>query len=88
MSEIKNGIFNLVAEFIDDNSAILAVIYTLGHIIIAMICIKTITGASMDLAAIDAIIEPMINGVWFYVLHKTYNKVILRKNTVKRLGYA
>jgi uncharacterized membrane protein len=88
MLEIKNGIFNLVAEFIDGNSAILAVIYTLGHIIIAMICIKTITGASMDLATIDAIIEPMINGVWFYALHKTYNKVISRKNTVKELRYA
>lgn len=88
MSEIKNGIFNLVAKFIDSNSAGLAVIYTIGHIIIAMICIKTITGASMDLAAIDAIVEPMINGVWFYVLHKTYNKVTARKNTLKEYSYA
>lgn len=88
MSEIKKGIFKLVAEFIDGNSAMLAVIYTIGHIIIAMICIKTITGASMDLAAIDAVVEPMINGVWFYVLHKTYNKIIARKNTAKEYSYA
>jgi len=26
------------------------------------------------LAAIDAIVEPMINGVWFYVLHKIWRK--------------
>lgn len=88
MSEIKNEIFNLVAKFIDSNSAVLAVIYTIGHIMIAMICIKTITGASMDLAAIDAIVEPMINGVWFYVLHNTYNKVIARKNTLKEYSYS
>jgi len=48
----------------------LAVIYTIGHIIIAMICNNLITGAPLQLAAIDAIIEPMINGVWFYILHK------------------
>jgi uncharacterized membrane protein len=55
-----------------------------------MICIKVITGASMDLAAIDAIIEPMINGVWFYLLHKAYNKVITRNNkaTDKEYCYA
>ncbi len=88
MSEIKNGFFNLVIGFIDSNSAMLAAIYTAGHIIIAMICIKTITGASMDLAAIDAIVEPMINGVWFYVLHKTYNKVIATKNIAKEYSYA
>ena len=80
MSEIKEGIFNIVCKFATGSSASLAVIYTVGHIIIAMICIKVITGASMDLAAIDAIIEPMINGVWFYLLHKTYNKVITRNN--------
>jgi uncharacterized membrane protein len=90
MSEIKEGIFNIVCKFTTGSSASLAVVYTLGHIIIAMICIKVITGASMDLAAIDAIIEPMINGVWFYFLHKTYNKVITRNNkaTDKEYCYA
>lgn len=88
MSEIKEGIFNLIAGFMDGNSWMLVVIYTIGHIIIAMICIKTITGASMDLAAIDAVVEPMINGVWFYALHKTYSKIIARKNIPKECSYA
>lgn len=73
MSEFKEGIFNIVNKFIHGNSAALAIIYTIGHIFIAMACIRLITGASMELAAIDAIIEPMINGVWFYILHKTFN---------------
>ena len=41
-------------------------------IVIAMVCNTLITGASLNLAALDALIEPCINGVWFYVLHKIY----------------
>ena len=44
----------------------LAVIYTIGHIFIAMACNRIITGASVDMAAADALIEPIINGFWFY----------------------
>ena len=33
-----------------------------------------ITGASLELATIDAIVEPIINGIWFYVLHETWKK--------------
>ena len=49
-----------------------AVIYTLGHIIIAMTCNNLITGAAWELAAADAIVEPLINGVWYYVLDKVW----------------
>ena len=54
----------------------LTIIYTIGHIIIAMACAQIITGASLKLATIDAIIEPCINGIWFYMLftiHKKYS---------------
>ena len=52
----------------------LAVIYTVGHMIIAIVCVMVITGASLELATLDAIVEPIINGVWFYVLHETWKK--------------
>jgi len=74
MSEFRTGIFNLLKRLIGGSSAVLAIVYTIGHIVIAMICNNFITGASFELAAIDAIVEPMINGVWFYVLHKGYKK--------------
>ena len=74
MSEFKQGIFNLLKRLIGGSSFGLATIYTIGHIIIAMICNNLITGARFDLAAADAIIEPLINGVWFYLLHKLYRK--------------
>jgi len=74
MSEFKEGIFNLLKRLIGGSILTLAIIYTLGHIVIAMICNNLITGASFELAAADAIIEPLINGVWFYLLHKLYRK--------------
>ena len=56
------------------SSVTLAVVYTLGHMFIAIACVMIITGASLELATIDAIVEPMINGVWFYVLHETWKR--------------
>jgi len=75
MTEFKDGIFNLLKKLIGGSSLTLAVVYTIGHIVIAMICNNLITGASFELAAVDAIVEPLINGVWFYVLHKGYKKI-------------
>jgi uncharacterized membrane protein len=59
-------------KLIIDNSIGLTITYTIGHIIIAAICNVVITGASFDLATADAVIEPCINGVWFYMLHSWY----------------
>ena len=42
--------------------------------LIAIACVMIITGASIQLATIDAIVEPLINGVWFYVLHNAWKK--------------
>jgi len=57
-----------------------AVIYTLGHIVIAMTCNNLITGAPLKLAALDALIEPMINGVWYYVLDRVWASKISTKS--------
>ena len=56
------------------NSFTLAVVYTLGHILIAIVCVMVITGATWELATIDAIVEPVINGVWFYILHNAWKR--------------
>ena len=58
-------------------SLTLSVVYTLGHILIAMSVVKIMTGASLWEAGAVALIEPTINGVWLYILHKswvTFNK--------------
>ena len=73
MSEFKQGIFNILHK-LGTSSLALALIYTLGHIIIAMAVVSTMTGASLFEAGAVALIEPRINGVWFYVLHKVWRK--------------
>ena len=70
-------IFNTIKTKMSD-SLLLTIIYTIGHFIIAVLCVVLITGASLELATLDALIEPLINSVWFYVLHKTYSKYKLK----------
>ncbi|MFM7982082.1 MAG: DUF2061 domain-containing protein [Candidatus Fonsibacter sp.] len=36
----------------------------------AATCNVFITGSSLELAAVDALVEPIINGVWYYFLDK------------------
>ena len=75
MSPFKNTMSKLLKKLIGGSSLTLAVVYTLGHIIIAMACNRIITGADWGLASIDAVIEPCINGVWFYFLHEFWRKL-------------
>ena len=58
-----------------------ALIYTSGHIIIAMSVVSVLTGASLFEAGLVALIEPMINGAWYYILDKLWTtKNIQGKN--------
>ena len=56
------------------DSILLTVVYTIGHMVIAVVCVMVITNASLELAMTDAFIEPIINGVWFFILHSLWKK--------------
>tara|TARA_Y100000114_G_C11748598_1_gene322992 strand:- start:482 stop:718 length:237 start_codon:yes stop_codon:yes gene_type:complete len=71
MTEFTQGISNTVKNLIKTSLG-LAIIYTLGHICIAMIVVSVVTGSSFWESGLVALIEPAINGVWFYSLHKIY----------------
>ena len=64
----------IVKWLVGGSSLTLAIVYTLGHMLIAIACVMIITGASLELATLDAIVEPIINGIWFYVLHNTWKR--------------
>ena len=70
MTEFRKGIFNVVAG----TSFGRALIYTCGHVIIAMTVVSVLTGASLFEAGLVALIEPTINGVWYYLLDKLWTK--------------
>ena len=74
MTEFTNGIVNTIRSKMDD-SILLAIIFFIGHIFIAMAVVSIITGASLWEAGAVALIEPAVNSVWFYVLHKFWTKI-------------
>ena len=75
MTEFTTGIQGAVNSLIKKSSLTLALIYTAGHVIIAMTVVSVMTGASLWEAGTVALIEPAINGVWFYVLHSLWRKL-------------
>ena len=70
MTEITNGIWYTVKNIAGTSSLSLAIIFFCGHILIAMTVDSIMTGASLWEAGAVAVVEPAINSVWFYVLHK------------------
>ena len=62
---------NLLTKIRNNKGTLLrTVIYTIGHFFIAAACVMYFTGASFDAAITDAIVEPLINGVWYFLLDK------------------
>ena len=74
MTEFTQGMSNTFKRLMKTSLG-LAILYTLGHICIAMIVVSIVTGASFWESGIVALVEPAINGVWFYTLHKIYKVV-------------
>ena len=60
--------------FLKTNSLGLSLIYTLGHVVIAGTTVYVMTGATLWEAGAVAIVEPTLNGIWFYVLHSLWRK--------------
>ena len=61
-------------KFLKTNSLALSLIYTIGHIIIAGTTVYVMTGATIWEAGAVALVEPALNGVWFYILHSLWKK--------------
>jgi|TARA_B100001769_G_C22067815_1_gene574580 uncharacterized membrane protein len=74
MTEFTQGIQGALRKLITGSSITLAVVYTLGHIVIAMTVVSLMTGANLWEAGAVALIEPSINGIWFYILHSLWKK--------------
>ncbi len=55
----------------DNSGSILrTIIYTIGHFIIAITCLMLIADVPLHLAITDAIVEPLANSVWYFILDK------------------
>ena len=68
MTELTVGLWNVILE--SKGSLLRTVIYTIGHFIIAITCLMLIAYVPLAIAATDAIVEPIANSVWYFVLDK------------------
>jgi len=70
--EINKGIFNAAADIYENNrgSILRTVVYTIGHFIIAITVLMIVADVSFVIALTDAIVEPLANSVWYFILDK------------------
>ena len=72
MTELTSGIFNSAKEVYNNNrgSILRTIIYTIGHFAIAITVLMLIAEVSFMIALTDAIVEPLANAVWYFLLDK------------------
>ena len=74
MVELTQGIVQSSKSIFKNNrgSLLRTLIYTIGHFAIAIICLMLIADVSFMIALTDAIVEPLANAVWYFVLDKIW----------------
>jgi len=73
-TEFQTGIFEVCKNLLKNSSLALTIVFFIGHVVIAMAVVSIITGAGFWEAGAVAIVEPAVNSIWFYVLHKLWKK--------------
>ena len=70
--ELTNGIFKAAGNIYENNkgSILRTIIYTIGHFAIAISVLMLVSDVSFKVAMTDAIVEPIANSVWYFVLDK------------------
>ena len=70
--EITEGIFKAAGTIYTNNkgSILRTVIYTIGHFAIAITVLMIIADVSFSVALTDAIVEPIANSIWYFILDK------------------
>ena len=72
MTEFTSGIFNASKKIYDTNkgSILRTIVYTIGHFVIAITVLMLVADVSFYIALTDAIVEPLANAIWYFMLDK------------------
>ena len=72
MVEVTKGIFEASKEIYSNNrgSILRTIVYTIGHFAIAITVLMLVADVSFIIALTDAIVEPIANSVWYFILDK------------------
>ena len=70
--EFTNGIFNAAESIYKNNkgSILRTLVYTIGHFLIAISVLMLVADVSFTIALTDAIVEPIANSIWYFILDK------------------
>ena len=81
MTEFTQGIFSASKNIYQSNkgSILRTIIYTIGHFAIAITVLMLIADVSFTIALTDAIVEPLANAVWYFVLDKLWTAKYQKK---------
>tara|TARA_X000000950_G_C13664168_1_gene557211 strand:+ start:500 stop:742 length:243 start_codon:yes stop_codon:yes gene_type:complete len=74
MTEFTQGIFSATKNIYSSNkgSILRTIIYTIGHFAIAITVLVLVADVSFIIALTDAIVEPLANSVWYFILDKIW----------------
>jgi len=72
MTEITKGLLGASKEIFENNkgSILRTIIYTIGHFAIAITVLMLVADVTFMIALTDAIVEPIANSVWYFILDK------------------
>ena len=81
MTEFTSGIFNSAKTVYSNNrgSILRTIVYTIGHFAIAITVLMLIADVSFMIALTDAIVEPLANAVWYFLLDKFWASKVSNK---------
>ena len=79
--EITNGIFQATQSIYRNNkgSILRTIIYTIGHFAIAITVLMLVADVSFAIALTDAIVEPIANSIWYFILDKWWASKVQKK---------
>ena len=73
--ELTSGIFKAAENIYKNNkgSILRTIIYTIGHFAIAITVLMMVADVTFFIALTDAIVEPLANAVWYFILDKWWS---------------
>ena len=80
MTELTSGIFNASKKVYQSNrgSILRTIVYTIGHFAIAITVLMLVADVTFYIALTDAIVEPLANSVWYFLLDKFWASKVMK----------
>ena len=79
--ELTKGVFKAAKNIFQNNkgSILRTIVYTIGHFIIAITVLMIVADVTFLIALTDAIVEPLANAIWYFILDKWWASKSMKK---------